>query len=102
MVVIGRITGVYGVRGWVKVFSETEPRENILGYSPWYLGPSGTPRAVAEGHPLWSLDNCLVTPHVANTHEMLRPRLARLVADNVRRFGAGEPLLGRVDPALGY
>jgi 16S rRNA processing protein RimM len=49
MVVVGRITGVYGVRGWVRVFSETEPRENILGYSPWYLGESRTSRRVAEG-----------------------------------------------------
>ena len=49
MLIVGRVTGVYGLRGWVKVFSETEPRENILRYSPWYLGPSGTERAVAEG-----------------------------------------------------
>lgn len=60
------------------------------------------PEPLPAGHPLWSLDTCLVTPHVANTHEMLRPRLARLVADNVRRFGADEPLVGVVDPALGY
>jgi 16S rRNA processing protein RimM len=49
MLIVGRVTGVYGLRGWVKVFSETEPRENILCYSPWYLGPSGTERVVAEG-----------------------------------------------------
>lgn len=48
-VVLGRIAGVYGVRGWVKVFSETEPREGILGYSPWLVGDSPTPRAVLEG-----------------------------------------------------
>ena len=40
-VVMGRIAGLYGVRGWVKVLSETEPRDNILGYSPWYLKLSG-------------------------------------------------------------
>ena len=48
-VVLGRIVGVYGVRGWVKVFSETVPREGILGYSPWLVGHSPTPRAVLEG-----------------------------------------------------
>lgn len=37
MVVMGKISGIYGVRGWLKVFSHTEPRENILSYSPWYL-----------------------------------------------------------------
>ena len=38
MVVIGKISGVFGVRGQVKVFSYTEPRENILKYDPWMLG----------------------------------------------------------------
>lgn len=37
MVVMGKISGIYGVRGWLKVFSHTDPRENILSYSPWYL-----------------------------------------------------------------
>lgn len=31
------MSGVFGVKGWVKVFSFTDPRENILQYSPWYL-----------------------------------------------------------------
>ena len=31
-VVIGRVSGLYGVRGWVKIHSFTEPRENILAY----------------------------------------------------------------------
>lgn len=35
--VLGAISGVFGLKGWVKVFSETEPRENILSYSPWFL-----------------------------------------------------------------
>nr|WP_305906560.1 ribosome maturation factor RimM [Methylomarinum sp. Ch1-1]MDP4519249.1 ribosome maturation factor RimM [Methylomarinum sp. Ch1-1] len=34
---VGEISGVFGVKGWVKVFSYTQPRENILNYSPWYL-----------------------------------------------------------------
>lgn len=36
-VVLGRVVGAHGVRGWVKVYSHTDPRENILDYSPWYL-----------------------------------------------------------------
>jgi len=51
MLVLGHVSGVYGVRGWVKVFSDTEPRDNILAYSPWYLGPSRTARKVAAGRP---------------------------------------------------
>jgi 16S rRNA processing protein RimM len=34
---VGEISGVFGVKGWVKIFSLTEPRENILSYSPWIL-----------------------------------------------------------------
>lgn len=34
---VGRISGVFGVKGWVKVFSFTDARENILNYSPWLL-----------------------------------------------------------------
>jgi len=38
MVAVGRIGGVYGLRGWVHVQSETQPIENILRYRPWHLG----------------------------------------------------------------
>ena len=34
---VGHIIGVQGVKGWVKVFSDTSPRENILKYSPWKI-----------------------------------------------------------------
>ncbi len=36
-VILGRITGVYGVKGWIKVFSYTEPMEAIVDYSPWLI-----------------------------------------------------------------
>lgn len=38
LVTLGEINGVFGVQGWVKVWSYTEPRERILEYSPWRLG----------------------------------------------------------------
>ena len=34
---VGKISGVFGIKGWVKVFSYTEDKENILDYSPWLL-----------------------------------------------------------------
>ncbi|MCK4842672.1 MAG: ribosome maturation factor RimM [Methylococcales bacterium] len=34
---VGEISGVFGIKGWVKVYSLTDPRENILSYSPWIL-----------------------------------------------------------------
>lgn len=51
LILLGRISGLYGVRGWVKVYSYTEPRENILGFSPWHvrLGGEWQFREVAEG-----------------------------------------------------
>jgi 16S rRNA processing protein RimM len=36
-VVLGRVSGLFGVRGWVKIFSGTDPREGIIEYSPWQL-----------------------------------------------------------------
>ncbi len=37
LISVGEISGVFGVKGWVKVFSLTDPRENIISYSPWTL-----------------------------------------------------------------
>lgn len=34
---VGQLAGVFGVKGWIKVKSSTEPKENILQYSPWWL-----------------------------------------------------------------
>jgi len=52
MVVIGKISGVFGVRGQVKVFSYTAPKENIFNYDPWMLGSGDNwkPRKVASGN----------------------------------------------------
>ena len=36
-VVLGRVSGLFGVRGWVKVYSYTEPREAVLDYDRWLL-----------------------------------------------------------------
>jgi len=35
--VLGRVSGLFGVRGWVRVFSHTEPREGIVRYNPIFL-----------------------------------------------------------------
>jgi phosphoglycerate dehydrogenase-like enzyme len=60
------------------------------------------PEPLPDGHPLWALDNCLVTPHTANTEAIAVPLVSARVTANVRRLAAGEPLIGLVDPALGY
>lgn len=60
------------------------------------------PEPLPDGHPLWSLPNVLITPHVGNTPAMAVPLLSRRIADNLRRWTAGEPLLGPVDVVAGY
>lgn len=35
---LGRVAGVFGIKGWVRVASETRPADNIFRYSPWWLG----------------------------------------------------------------
>lgn len=41
MLIAGRITGCYGVKGWVKIHSFTEPQENFLGFDRWMLKRRG-------------------------------------------------------------
>lgn len=60
------------------------------------------PEPLPDGHPLWTMPNCLITPHTGNTAEMATPLLSARITANVERFAAGEPLIGLVDPALGY
>jgi phosphoglycerate dehydrogenase-like enzyme len=70
------------------------------------LGSAGLdvtdPEPLPDGHPLWALPNAIVTPHTANTYEMALPLLGARITDNVRRWIAGEPLVGSVDPIAGY
>jgi phosphoglycerate dehydrogenase-like enzyme len=60
------------------------------------------PEPLPDGHPLWTLANCFLTPHVGNTPEMAVPLLSARVSENVRRYVSGEELLGPVDVDAGY
>lgn len=55
-----------------------------------------------DGHPLWDLPNCIITPHVGNTPEMAIPLLSERITANVQRYIAGEELIGVVDARQGY
>ena len=50
-IVLGRISGLFGVRGWVRIFSYTDPREAVLQYKGLLLGRNGKWQSakVAEG-----------------------------------------------------
>ncbi len=60
------------------------------------------PEPLPEGHPLWTVPSCIITPHTANTPEMAQPLLAERVQTNVRRWAEGAELIGLIDPELGY
>lgn len=60
------------------------------------------PEPLPDGHPLWGLPNCIITPHTANSLEMGLPLLAKRVTENLRRYADGLPLVGLVDLDAGY
>ena len=45
-ILLGKIVGVFGVKGWVKLQSHTEPREALFDYLPWVLRQRGTERRI--------------------------------------------------------
>jgi len=49
IVQVGNISGVHGIKGWVKIYSLTEPKEAIFEYQPWLLGETFEEVRVAQG-----------------------------------------------------
>lgn len=60
------------------------------------------PEPLPDGHPLWSLDNALITSHCADSFEYVTRQRAERIRENVRLFISGKPLHGVVDPTTGY
>jgi phosphoglycerate dehydrogenase-like enzyme len=60
------------------------------------------PEPLPAGHALWKAPNVLITPHVASDGELTNERWWTLYKENIRLFGAGEPLLNCVDVQAGY
>ena len=60
------------------------------------------PEPLPNEHPLWSMPNCIITPHIGNTPAMAVPLLSARIAENVQRYVASEPLVGCINPELGY
>lgn len=52
--------------------------------------------------PLYSLSNVILTPHISGISDHYDDRLARLFAENLRRYCSAQPLLNLYDPARGY
>jgi D-2-hydroxyacid dehydrogenase (NADP+) len=51
---------------------------------------------------LWDLDNVIITPHTAALSDKMWERHYALIAENLRRYLSGQPLLGLVDKRVGY
>jgi 16S rRNA processing protein RimM len=47
VIIVGQVASPYGVKGWVRISSFTDPAENILEYRPWLLRQAGVWREVA-------------------------------------------------------
>lgn len=60
------------------------------------------PEPLPADHPLWKLDNVIVTPHISARTPESGERRWMLLRENVRRFAVGEPLLNVVDKRVGY
>jgi phosphoglycerate dehydrogenase-like enzyme len=60
------------------------------------------PEPLPDGHPLWATPRVLISPHTAGRSDKGRERLFLLVAENLRRYVAGEPMLSVVDIERGY
>lgn len=54
------------------------------------------PEPLPEGHPLWSMGNVLITPHVAGGTTAMKPRMQKLLAKQLTRFADGDDLLNIV------
>lgn len=60
------------------------------------------PEPLPSDHPLWDLDNCVITPHTANTPRYMKRRVGPLAAKNWELFQAGEKMQTEVDVDAGY
>lgn len=60
------------------------------------------PEPLPEDHPLWTLDNALITPHVANTQERIRSLIGHRAVESAAAVEAGRRMPAEVDIERGY
>ncbi len=61
-----------------------------------------TPEPLPPDHPLWRLDNVILTTHVAGSSSQTGARGVDFFIENLKRYLAGEPLRSVVDKEAGY
>lgn len=60
------------------------------------------PEPLPDGHPLWELKNCTMTPHMGASWQVADLHLGDIFNANARAWEEGRPLPTRVDPKAGY
>lgn len=60
------------------------------------------PEPLPTGHPLWTMSNVTITPHLATISDRLEERRTQLLRDNITRFATGRPLRNIIDKQVGY
>lgn len=60
------------------------------------------PEPLPDEHRLWGVDNLIITPHTADTMEIVAELFVTRLQENVLRWLSAEELVGVVDPKLGY
>jgi phosphoglycerate dehydrogenase-like enzyme len=78
----------------------------VDGLATGRIGGAGldvtVPEPLPPGHPLWTLDNVLISGHSVNTSSGKPRRWTELVSAQLERWKSGKPLLYQVDRTLGY
>lgn len=79
-VTVGRIVGVHGVKGWVKLLSHTDPIDNLLRYRPWRVALDGVE---TELKPLeWRLQGKALVAHIEGIDD--RDQAMRWIGADIR------------------
>jgi 16S rRNA processing protein RimM len=118
-VVLGRFNSPFGVQGWIKVYSYTDPMENILSYRPWLVKRQGAwepvkvKSAKKQGKGLVAKLDSVDSPEAARLYcevEIAVPRSALpeleegdyywSQLENLLVYTESDVLLGRVDHLL--
>ena len=86
-----------------KIVEEQALMEALTTGSIGGAGLDVTPQEpLPEDHPLWHMENVIITPHAAGGSPNRMDRGVGLFCDNLRRFLAGDPLLSVIDKEKGY
>jgi phosphoglycerate dehydrogenase-like enzyme len=86
--------GIYDMGGLVKALDE----RRLAGAGVDVTDPEPLPR----DHALWKFPNAVITPHIAGRSDRDAERMIGTLAENLRRFVTGKPLINVVDKQKGY